>query len=93
MSMALLATKRPHLARLVRLEWDPVRQRHVLLAPEGVLLLNRTGAAILSLCNGERRVVEIVEELRGQYNHVADNEVRDFLARLVAKRWVELDDE
>jgi pyrroloquinoline quinone biosynthesis protein D len=65
----------------------------VLLAPEGVLLLNRTGATILGLCDGERTVVEIVEELRGQYNRVADDEVRDFLARLVAKRWVELDDE
>jgi pyrroloquinoline quinone biosynthesis protein D len=93
MSMTLLATNRPHLARLVRLEWDPVRQRHVLLAPEGVLLLNHTGATILGLCDGERTVVEIVEELRGQYNRVADDEVRDFLARLVAKRWVELDDE
>jgi len=70
-----------------------VRQRYVLLAPEGVLLLNHTGATILGLCDGERTVVEIVEELRGQYNHVADDEVRDFLARLVAKRWVELDDE
>ncbi len=93
MSMALLATNRPHLPRQVRLEWDPVRQRHVLLAPEGVLLLNHTGATILGLCDGERTVVEIVEELRGQYNRVADDEVRDFLARLVAKRWVELDDE
>ena len=93
MSMALLAMNRPHLARQVRLEWDPVRQRHVLLAPEGVLLLNHTGATILGLCDGERTVVEIVEELRGQYNRVADDEVRDFLARLVAKRWVELDDE
>jgi pyrroloquinoline quinone biosynthesis protein D len=70
-----------------------VRQRHVLLAPEGVLLLNHTGATILGLCDGERTVVEIVEELHGQYNRVADDEVRDFLARLVAKRWVELDDE
>lgn len=93
MSMALLAMNRPHLARQARLEWDSVRQRHVLLAPEGVLLLNHTGATILGLCDGERTVVEIVEELRGQYNHVADDEVRDFLARLVAKRWVELDDE
>ena len=93
MSMVLLVTNRPHLARQVRLEWDPVRQRHVLLAPEGVLLLNHTGATILGLCDGERTVVEIVEELRGQYNRVADDEVRDFLARLVAKRWVELDDE
>ena len=93
MSMALLATNRPHLARQARMEWDPVRQRHVLLAPEGVLLLNNTGATILGLCNGERTVVEIAEELRGQYNHVVEDEVRDFLTRLVAKRWVEFDDE
>ena len=93
MSIAVLSSNRPHLARQVRLEWDPVRKRHVLLAPEGVLVLNQTGATILGLCNGERTVVEIVEELRGQYNRVAGDEVRDFLARLVAKRLVELDDE
>lgn len=90
MSTAILATNRPHLARQVRMEWDPVREQQVLLAPEGVLVLNQTGATILSLCDGERTVVEIVEELRGRYSHVADNEVRDFLARLVAKRWAEL---
>ena len=93
MSIAVLSTNRPHLARQVRLEWDPVRERQVLLAPEGVLVLNQTGATILGLCDGERTVVEIVEELRGQYNRVAGDEVRDFLARLVAKRWVELGDE
>ena len=93
MSIALLSTNRPQLARQVRLQWDPVRNQQVLLAPEGVLALNQTGATILGLCDGERTVVEIVEELRGQYNRVAENEVRDFLARLVAKRWVELGDE
>ncbi len=92
MSMAVLSTNRPHLARQVRLQWDPVRERQVLLAPEGVLALNQTGATILGLCDGERTVVEIVEELRGQYSRVADDEVRDFLSRLVARRWVELSD-
>ena len=91
--MTLLATNRPHLALQARLEWDPVRQRHVLLAPEGVLVLNQTGATILGLCDGERTVVEIVEDLRGRYNRVAADEVRYFLARLVAKRLVELGDE
>ncbi|CAN5802406.1 hypothetical protein BH20ACT11_BH20ACT11_01220 [soil metagenome] len=93
MSTAVLSTNRPHLARRVRMQWDSVRERQVLLAPEEVLILNQTGATILGLCDGERTVVEIVEELRGQYNHVADDEVRDFLARLVAKRWVEPGDE
>jgi pyrroloquinoline quinone biosynthesis protein D len=92
MSIAVLSTNRPHLARQARLEWDPVRERQVLLAPEGVLVLNHTGATILSLCDGERTVVEIVEELRGRYNRVAGDEVRDFLSRLVAKGLVELGD-
>ncbi len=93
MSTGILSTNRPHLARQVRLEWDPVRERQVLLAPEGVLVLNQTGADILGLCDGERTVADIVEELRGQYNRVDSDEVHDFLARLVAKRWVELGDE
>ena len=93
MSVAVRSTNRPRLARQVRLEWDPVRERQVLLAPEGVLILNGTGATILGLCDGERTVVEIVEELRGRYNRVAGDEVRDFLSRLAAKRWVELGDE
>ncbi len=92
MSIAVLSTNRPHLARQVRVQWDPVRERQVLLAPEGVLVLNQTGATILGLCDGERTVVEIVEELRGQYNRVAGDEVRDVLSRLAAKRLVELGD-
>jgi pyrroloquinoline quinone biosynthesis protein D len=92
MSIAVQSTNRPRLARLVRLQWDPVREQHALLAPEGVLVLNQTGANILELCDGERTVVEIVEELRGRYKSVAGDEVRDFLSRLAAKRWVELGD-
>jgi pyrroloquinoline quinone biosynthesis protein D len=89
MSIAVQSTNRPRLARLVRLQWDPVREQHALLAPEGVLVLNQTGANILELCDGERTVGEIVEELRGRYDRVAGDEVRGFLSRLVARRWVE----
>jgi pyrroloquinoline quinone biosynthesis protein D len=90
MSIAVLSTNRPRLARQARLEWDPVREKQVLLAPEGILVLNQTGATILGLCDGERTVVEIVDELGGRYDRVAGDEVKDFLARLAAKRWVEL---
>jgi pyrroloquinoline quinone biosynthesis protein D len=81
---------RPRLASHVRLTFDSARERHVLLAPEAVSVLNGTGATILGLCDGRRTVAEIVAELRGRYHHVAADEVRDFLARLVAKRHVEL---
>jgi pyrroloquinoline quinone biosynthesis protein D len=92
MSIAVRSTNRPQLARQARLEWDPVRERQVLLAPEGVLVLNQTGAIILGLCDGERTVGEIVDELRGRYRRVAGDEVGDFLARLASRRLVELQD-
>jgi len=62
----------------------------VLVGPESVSVLNRTGADILGLCDGQRTVSEIVRELRGRYNRVVDDEVQHFLARLVDKRYVEI---
>lgn len=81
---------RPHLAPHVRLTFDSARERYVLLAPETVSVLNDTGATILGLCDGERTVAEIVAELHRRYDRVVDDEVRLFLARLVAKRCMEV---
>ncbi|OLT18200.1 pyrroloquinoline quinone biosynthesis protein PqqD [Pseudonocardia sp. CNS-139] len=83
---------RPRLARHVRLTFDRTRQRHVLLHPETVVVLHGTGAEILQLCDGRRTVAEIVAALAGRYRSVPDDEVRRFLDRLLARRWVELAD-
>lgn len=81
---------RPRLAPHVRLRFDASRERHVLLAPEWVSVLNGAGAAILDLCDGARTVAEIVVELYERYDRVLDDEVRLFLGRLVARRCVEV---
>ncbi|HEY1819983.1 MAG TPA: pyrroloquinoline quinone biosynthesis peptide chaperone PqqD [Trebonia sp.] len=81
---------RPRLAPHVRLAYDQARERHVLLTPETVTLLNGTGAAILGLCDGMRTEAQILAELRGRYDRVADAEVRAFLNGLLAKRCVEV---
>jgi pyrroloquinoline quinone biosynthesis protein D len=73
------------------LTFDRARERHVLLSPETVVVLNATGASILDLCDGERTVAEIVTELSARYAHVVDEDVRQFLDRLVARRCVEVD--
>jgi pyrroloquinoline quinone biosynthesis protein D len=83
---------RPRLARHVRLAFDRTRERHVLLLPETVVVLNGTGADILGLCDGRHTVAEIVAELGARYQGVPDDEVRRFLSRLVARRCVELTD-
>ncbi|MFF7975020.1 pyrroloquinoline quinone biosynthesis peptide chaperone PqqD [Streptomyces sp. NPDC007905] len=83
---------RPRLARHVRLTFCRTRQCQILLQPETVVVLNGSGADILELCDGRRTVAEIVTELGTRYQTVPDDEVRQFLTRLVARRWLELAD-
>ena len=90
MSTAVSSSSRPGLAPHARLTFDRAREQHVLLGPESVVLLNRTGADILSLCDGQRTVAEIVAQLQGRYAGVVDNEVAQFISRLVAKRCMEI---
>jgi pyrroloquinoline quinone biosynthesis protein D len=87
---AVSDTARPRLARHVRMSWCPNRQRHILLLPETVVVLQGTGAAILELCDGQRTVAGIVTELGRRYDTVPTDEVRRFLARLAARRLVTL---
>ncbi|MBV9023750.1 MAG: pyrroloquinoline quinone biosynthesis peptide chaperone PqqD [Streptomycetaceae bacterium] len=89
-STAMTSSSRPKLASHMRMRFDPVRQQHVLLGPESVVVLNQTGADILAVCDGRRTVADIVAALRGRYDRVIDEDVRLFLARLAAKRCVEI---
>ncbi|MFI9202384.1 pyrroloquinoline quinone biosynthesis peptide chaperone PqqD [Streptomyces sp. NPDC053048] len=77
------------LCRGARLAHDPVRGAEVLLHPEGVLLLNGTGAAVLALCDGERDVTAILGALSGTYEPVVAQDVRSFLTRLARRRLIE----
>ena len=81
-------TGRPQLSPHVRLTYDRNRDRHVLLTPETVTVLNGTGASILGLCDGRRTVAEIAAELRGEYKRVDEAEIGVFLDRLTERRIV-----
>ena len=75
----------PKLWRMTRLHYDPVRQRPVLLYPEGAVLLNDTGAAILELCNGSHTVEQIVTILTERYHADVSADVTEYLS-LMAER-------
>ncbi|MBV9793189.1 MAG: pyrroloquinoline quinone biosynthesis peptide chaperone PqqD [Actinobacteria bacterium] len=85
-------TERPRLAPHTRLSFDRARQRHVLLTPEAVIVLNDTGAAVLGLCDGQRTLAEIVAALEPGYREVPADEVRQFLGHLAAAGRVDLAD-
>lgn len=89
MTTRLSESDRPRLARHVRLTYSQPRQRHILLHPETVVVLNGTGARIVELCDGQRTVAEIVTELSARYDNVPDGEVLRFLSGLVARRCLE----
>jgi pyrroloquinoline quinone biosynthesis protein D len=78
----------PRLWRLARLEYDPVRQKHVLLYPEGAVLLNDTGAAILELCNGTCTVDEIVTILSERYHADVSADVNEYLSQMADRELV-----
>ncbi len=81
----------PALWRLARLDFDPVRQQRVLLYPEGVVLLNDTGGAILDLCNGRRSIAEIATLLQERYRCDVTPDVIDYLSRLVESELVRVE--
>jgi pyrroloquinoline quinone biosynthesis protein D len=80
--MALTASSVPALWRLARLDFDTVRQQHVLLYPEGAVLLNETGAAILELCDGRRSIAAIAQVLSERYRCEVVSDVIEYLSRL-----------
>ena len=57
----------PRLPEGFRLHWDRVRERHVLLFPEGALGLNETAVNVLELCDGKRTIEQIADELSGRF--------------------------
>ena len=59
---------RPRLVTGARLQYDDVREEHLLLVPEGAVRLNPTAAAVLELCDGERSLDEIVNTLSARYD-------------------------
>ena len=76
---------RPRLAAKARVQTDKLSGKLVLLYPEGVLLLNETGAAIVELCDGQRTFQELVATLSERYGSSPDRlsaDVAEYLDRL-----------
>jgi len=82
----------PRVAAKARLQWDGLRNRHILLYPEGLVALNPTAAEILGLCDGQHTVEEIVTALSSKYESAEiTTDVQTLLAGLAAKGLVTYD--
>lgn len=79
----------PKLVAKAMLKHDTVRGVELLLLPERVVLLNKSGAAILGLCDGSRTVRQLVTQLEQDFE-AADlvNDVMTFLEDARGRGWV-----
>jgi pyrroloquinoline quinone biosynthesis protein D len=80
--------RRPVLVSHARYRWDKVRRQHQIVFPEGVIVLNEPGAAIVRLCDG-RSTAELLTALTEQFpdGNLGDlgEDVHAFLDRLARK--------
>ena len=83
---------RPKLSARARLQTDKVTGKPIVLYPEGVLMLNPTGHAIVALCTGESTFDEIVAKLAERYKISAAQispQVSEYLNRLRERNLLE----
>jgi pyrroloquinoline quinone biosynthesis protein D len=77
---------RPRLVDGARLQYDDVREEHLLLIPEGAVRLNPTAAQVLELCDGERTVEDIAAALSERYAGAdVSADVRELLGGLTER--------
>lgn len=82
-------TATPRLATKAMLKHDNVRDVELLLLPERVVLLNKSGAAILGLCDGSRTVRQLVDQLEHDFDATdLTNDVMSFLEDASGRGWV-----
>jgi len=84
---------RPRLSARARLQTDKVTGKPIVLYPEGVLMLNPTGHAIVSLCTGDLTFDEMVAKLAERYKIPTAQisaQVAEYLNRLRERNLLEL---
>ena len=73
---------RPVLPRHAKLKFDETRQRWVILAPERVLAPDDIAVEILQLCDSQRSVAQMIDQLAAKYVAPRDAIGADVIAML-----------
>ena len=82
--------KKPRVAKMFRLQWEPAQQAHVLLYPECMVKLNQSAAEILKRCDGSRDLSTLVSELEQAFGSTGlQQDVEDFLQAAADQGWIQ----
>lgn len=89
--MNTLTLAKPAIGRGFRLQWEPAQNSHVLLYPEGMVKLNTSAGEILSRCDGERTLTEIIADLEQTFGAAElSGDVTAFVSMAVENKWLEM---
>ena len=81
-NISVSEASRPVLPRHARLKYDETRQVWVILAPERVLAPDEIAVEVLQLCNGERNVGDVADQLAAKYAAPREAILTDVIAML-----------
>ncbi len=81
----------PVIASHFRLQWEEAQDCFVILYPEGMVKLNPAAGEILSRCDGERTVGDIINELETNFPGADGliDDVMNFLSTAHEQQWIE----
>lgn len=75
---------------MYRLQWEDAQQKNVILYPEGMVELNESSAEILRLCDGSRKLDQIVAELEEMFSTTGlKNDIQNFLETALKNGWIQ----
>ena len=75
---------------LHRLQWEEAQQKDVILYPEGMVELNQSSAEILKLCDGNRKLEQIVSDLEQKFSTTGlKNDINNFLEIALENGWIQ----
>lgn len=80
----------PVIAPGFRLQWEHAQDSYVILYPEGMVKLNLAAGEILSRCDGERTVAELIDDLQREFPDAEGlaTDVSTFLSTAHEQRWI-----
>lgn len=81
-NISVSETSQPVLPRHTKLRFDEIRKVWVILAPERVLAPDEIAVEVLQLCDGARRVSDMVDQLAAKYAAPREAIAADVIAML-----------
>ena len=83
---SILGIKKGH-----RLQWEETQDCFVILFPEGMVQLSASAGEIMQLCDGDKSVADIIEQLSEKFPGAdLSDDVIEFFTEAEGNGWIQL---